>query len=310
VEGHLERWSIGEDLLRHLMAGGDPDGWVRLRAAHGGVPPGALGRAFLAGFIEDVEELYALAGRPVTSTAVAASGGGELMANLPLSVELDVDSAALGTRRVRLVGNLTHLAGTHVDVSYSRDHPSVVLRAGIGLLAAIAQGARTDGATVVGARVVRRAASDRDPVGSRELRLRGEDTEQRAKIARDALARLVDLTLRVRTGAVPLLRRSAWSITAETDVTQPLRAPLSTDVERDLSDLATQVVLGVSTLAEFADQVDGPLEEGLPEAATPVQRWSVALQGAFADAFGAGSAADDASVADAHGDARHAEGQR
>jgi hypothetical protein len=76
-------------------------------------------------------------------------------------------------------------------------------------------------------------------------------------------------------------------------------------VERDLSDLATQVVLGVSTLAELADQVDGPLEEGLPEAATPVQRWSSALQGAFADAFGAGSA--DAGT---DGDAHHAERER
>jgi exodeoxyribonuclease V gamma subunit len=287
VDGNLERWSIGEDLLTHLMAGGEPDSWLVLRAAHGGVPPGTLGRAFLAGFIDDVEELHTLAGRPVSSAAAAASGRGELVGNAQVSVELDVHSAALGVRRVRLVGSLSHVAGTHVDVSYSRDHPSAVLRAGVGLLAATAQGARAEGVAVVGARVVRRAASDRDPVGLRELHVRGEDSAARSGVARDALSRLVDLALRARSGAVPLLRYSSWSLDADTDVARPQRAPLSTDIERDLSDLATQVVLGVTTLAELADQVDGPLEEGLPAAATPVQRWSTALQGAFTDAFGA-----------------------
>ena len=286
VDGNLERWSVGEDLLAHLVAGGDPDSWTTLRAASGGVPPGALGRAFLAGFIDEVEELHGLAGRPVSAPAVAAAGRGTLMEDAPFSVELDVASAALGTRRVRLVGSLSHLAGTHIDVSYSRDHPSVVLRAGIALLAATAQGARTGGVDIVDARVVRRAASDRDPVGLRELRVRGEGPARRRDVARDALARLVDLALRVRAGAVPLLRHAAWSIDDAIDVARPQREPLSTDVERDLSDLATQVVLGVSTLADLADQVDGPLEEGLPSGATPVQRWSSALRGAFVDAFG------------------------
>jgi len=64
---------------------------------------------------------------------------------------------------------------------------------------------------------------------------------------------------------------------------------LATDAERDLSDLAMQVVLGVKVLADFAEQVDGPLEEGLPEAPTPVQRWSLALREPFVDAFGGGA---------------------
>jgi exodeoxyribonuclease V gamma subunit len=285
VDDHVARWGIGEGLLEHLVAGGTADGWLAVRPAHGGVPPGALGRAFLAGFIAEVEELHVLAERPVRSVPVAAAGDGVLLEHLPVSVELDVRSAALGTRRVRLVGSLPHVAGLHVDVSYSRDHPSALLRAGIGLLAATAQGHRDGGTDVVGARVVRRAAAEGAAAGRRDLTVRGAEAAERSEVARAALGRLVDLALRVRSGAAPLLRRSAWSIDGGTDIARPPRRPLATDVERDLSDLATQVVLGVTALADLADQVDGPLEEGLPAAPTPVQRWSLALREAFTDAF-------------------------
>jgi hypothetical protein len=96
----------------------------------------------------------------------------------------------------------------------------------------------------------------------------------------------------------PLLRRSAWSIDAGTDITRTPRKPLSTDVDRDLSDLATRVVLGVSRLEDLADQVDGPLEVGLPDAATPVQRWSLALRAPFEDAL---SSPMDAALASEEG---------
>jgi exonuclease V gamma subunit len=289
VDDHVARWGVGEGLLEHLVAGGTTAGWLAVRPAHGGVPPGALGRAFLAGFVAEVEELHALAERPVRSVSAAGSGDGALLASLPIGVELDVSSAVLGTTRVRVVGSLAHVAGLHIDVSYSRDHPSALLRAGVGLLAATAQGPRAGDAEMLGARVVRRAASDGGVAGRHELVVRGADAVERSEVARAALERLVDLALRVRSGAAPLLRRSAWSIDADTDVTRPPRGPLATDLERDLSDLATQVVLGVSGLADLADQVDGPLEEGLPEAPTPVQRWSLALRQPFVDAFGEGS---------------------
>ncbi len=289
VDDHVARWGVGEGLLEHLVAGGTTAGWLAVRPAHGGVPPGALGHAFLAGFVAEVEELHALAERPVRSVSAAGSGDGALLASLPIGVELDVSSAVLGTTRVRVVGSLAHVAGLHIDVSYSRDHPSALLRAGVGLLAATAQGPRAGDAEMLGARVVRRAASDGGVAGRHELVVRGADAVERSEVARAALERLVDLALRVRSGAAPLLRRSAWSIDADTDVTRPPRGPLATDLERDLSDLATQVVLGVSGLADLADQVDGPLEEGLPEAATPVQRWSLALRQPFVDAFGEGS---------------------
>jgi hypothetical protein len=82
-------------------------------------------------------------------------------------------------------------------------------------------------------------------------------------------------------GAWPaaLLPRSAWSIDATTDVRLPPSGTFKRDVERDLDDPAVGVVLGVSALSDLADQDDGPLEDGLPEAPTPVQRWSLALRG-------------------------------
>jgi len=288
VDDHIARWSIGEGLLEHLVAGGTADGWLAVRPAYGGIPPGSLGRAFLAGFIAEAEELHALADRPVRSVSAAAAGEGMLLDSLPIGVELDVRSAALGTRYVRLVGSLPHADGLHVDVSYSRDHPSALLRAGIGLLAATAQGPRGD-EEVAGAHVVRRAAADGASPARHDLRVRGADAAEQAEVARAALGRLVDLALRVRSGAAPLLRRAAWSIDEDTDIARPPREPLATDAERDLSDLAMQVVLGVAVLADFAEQVDGPLEEGLPEAPTPVQRWSLALREPFVDAFGGGA---------------------
>jgi hypothetical protein len=105
---------------------------------------------------------------------------------------------------------------------------------------------------------------------------------------------LVDLALRVRSGPAALLPRSAWSIDASTDVRLPPSGALKKDVERDLDDPAVGVVLGVASLAELADQQDGPLEEGLPDAPTPVQRWSLALRGPLERPFSrAAAAAED-----------------
>jgi hypothetical protein len=209
---------------------------------------------------------------------------------------------------VRLLGAVTHLDGTVVDVRYSSDHASQVVGAGVGLLAAVAQGSDVNGApdapqgaghagAVHAARIVRRApSSSRDdrPV-ERELTVAGDDAAERRARAREALAQLVDLALRVRTGPAALLPRAAWSIDATTDVRLPPSGTLKTDVARDLEDPAVGVVLGVGSLEELADQQDGPLEEGLPDAPTPVQRWSLALreplERPFARAAHAGGAA-------------------
>jgi hypothetical protein len=100
VEDTLARWRLSEELLAHLVAGGTADGWLAARPAYGGLPPGPVGRDLLASFVDEVTELHELAGRPVAE----APGRGRL-SSLPISVELDVVSAALGTQRVRIVGS-------------------------------------------------------------------------------------------------------------------------------------------------------------------------------------------------------------
>ena len=255
-----------------------PDGWLATRPAAGGIPPGRIGRSLLTGFVDEVVALHDAAGRPVSTAAAAsplAAQPGHRIELLPVGLELDLPAAAHGVRRVRLVGGVSHVDGSVVDVRYSSDHPSQVVAAAVGLLAAVAQ----DGSGVDRARIVRRAPSsarDEEPV-VRELAVQGEDATLRAERARDALTALVDLSLRVRTGPAPLLPRAAWSLDATSDVTLPPSGTLKSDVERDLADTALQVVLGVGSLAELAEQDDGPLEEGLPDAPTPVQRWSLAL---------------------------------
>ncbi len=278
VDDPLARWALGQDLLAHLTTGGNPDGWLATRPAAGGIPPGRIGRSLLTGFVDEVVALHEAAGRPVSTAAAAsplAARPGHRIELLPVGLELDLPAAVHGVRRVRLVGGVSHVDGSVVDVRYSSDHPSQVVAAAVGLLAAVAQ----DGPGVDRARIVRRAPSsarDEEPV-VRELAVQGEDATLRAERARDALTALVDLALRVRTGPAPLLPRAAWSLDATSDVTLPPSGTLKSDVERDLSDTALQVVLGVGSLAELAEQDDGPLEVGLPDAPTPVQRWSLAL---------------------------------
>jgi exodeoxyribonuclease V gamma subunit len=285
VDDPLARWAIGQDLLAHLTAGGTVEGWIATRPAYGGLPPGRLGRALLASFVEEVTALHDAAGRPVTvlsATIASRDRPGSLARTSPVGVELDVARGG-AVARVRLVGSVTHLDGTVVDVRYSRDHAAEVLSAGVALLAAVAQGpvAGATDAPIEAARIVRRAPSsarDTDPV-RRDLAVQGDDPAERAARARVALTELVDLALRVRSGPAALLPRSAWSIDATTDVRLPPSGTFKQDVERDLDDPAVSVVLGVSALSDLADQEDGPLEDGLPEAPTPVQRWSLALRG-------------------------------
>jgi exodeoxyribonuclease V gamma subunit len=316
VDDPLARWAIRQDLLAHLMAGGDVDGWLAVRPARGGLPPGRIGRALLESLVEEVVALHELAGRPlrsatrsVASSAASRAAGrspetappGRPVAILPVGVELDVESAALGTRRVRVVGGVAHMDGTVVDVRPSSDHDSQVVAAAVALLAAAAQGedapvgvaaggiaGSTEGSVAIGAaRVVRRArssSSDRTPV-VRELVIAGHDREARSERAREALSALVDLALRVRSGPAPLLPRSAWSIDATTDVARPPTGTLKSDAERDLAEPAVRVVLGAAALADLATQEDGPLEAGLPDAPTPVQRWSLALRAPLQRAF-------------------------
>jgi len=280
VDDTLRRWAIGDDLLAHLMAGGSVDGWLAVRPASGGIPPGRLGRTFLASFVDEVVAIHEEAGRPVTSVSAASPAlerPGTLLEVLPVGVELDLPPSVHGVERVRLVGGVSHVDGVVLDVAYSRDHPESVLRSAVRLLTATAQ--RSDDEVVHGARVVRRGArSGIDEPVRRELAVQGSDAAERAAVAQDALRALVDLALRVRSGPAALLPRAAWSIDEATDLAMPPSGRFAEDVKRDLSDPAVGVVLGVESLAELAAQEHGPLEEGLPDAPSPVQRWSLALR--------------------------------
>jgi len=297
VDDPLARWAIGQDLLAHLTAGGAVEGWIATRPAYGGLPPGRIGRALLASFVDEVTALHDAAGRPVTgisATIPSRDRPGTLVRTSPVGVELDITRRAeragrADVTRVRLVGSVTHLDGTVVDVRYSRDHAAEVLSAGVALLAVVAQGpvAGATDALIEAARIVRRAPSSARDTGPvrRDLAVQGDDPAERTVRARVALTALVDLTLRVRNGPAALLPRAAWSIDATTDVRLPPSGTFKQDVERDLDDPAVGVVLGVSALSDLADQEDGPLEDSLPEAPTPVQRWSLALRGPLEHPF-------------------------
>ena len=277
VDDPLARWAFGQDLLDHVVAGGDPAGWVAARPAAGGLPPGRIGRALLTGFVDEVVALHEAAGRP-TATAV------------PVGVDLPLDGAVHGVTRARLVGTVRHVDGGVVDVRYAADHASQTVAAAVALLATVAADVplpTAEGPAVPDvAHVVRRAPSqarDDTPV-VRALRLTGDATARTAT-ARAALTALVDLALRIRSGPAALLPRAAFHLDATVDLTRPATGTLRADVARDLDDPATAIVLGVTDLPDLAAQVDGPLEEGLPDAPTPAQRWSAALRAPLTDPF-------------------------
>ena len=114
----LQRWAVGDRLLRDRLAGLDLD---RCRAAEwrrGALPPGALGHALLAEVLDDVEELVAASARFVT---------GE-----PESRDVDV-TLQDGTRVVGTVGGVH--GDTIVRVEFSKLAAKQRVRAWVRLVA-------------------------------------------------------------------------------------------------------------------------------------------------------------------------------
>ncbi|MGH7786166.1 MAG: hypothetical protein ACRERC_04825, partial [Candidatus Binatia bacterium] len=58
---HLENWKIGDRLLRHVLAGADPDTVQRALGRSGDLPPGALGRFEYLAIRPQAEEIAAAA---------------------------------------------------------------------------------------------------------------------------------------------------------------------------------------------------------------------------------------------------------
>ncbi|SHK29106.1 DNA helicase/exodeoxyribonuclease V, gamma subunit [Pseudonocardia thermophila] len=114
----LARWSVGDRLLRDRLAGHDLDRARKAEWRRGALPPGALGDAFLAEVLDEVE--------PLVAAAEEVRGG-----EPPTDVDVDVQ-----VPDGRVVGTLSGIHGRRlVRVEFSRLAPKHRLRAWVQLLA-------------------------------------------------------------------------------------------------------------------------------------------------------------------------------
>jgi exodeoxyribonuclease V gamma subunit len=115
---NLEKWGVGDRLLRELLAGQDPRAVMLAEQLSGTLPPGGLGRADLEEVTRECQQLW---GRTV-----------DLRDGDRRSVDVDVD---LGDGR-RLTGTVSGVYGHRVvSLGYSRLKPKQRLRAWVDLLA-------------------------------------------------------------------------------------------------------------------------------------------------------------------------------
>ncbi len=117
----LGAWSIGDRLLRALLAGGDSDAVCAAEAARGLLPPGALGQQVLD---------------RARDKAVAIATAARAVADGPRS-SLEVDLELADGRR--LIGSVPDLVGEVLRATtFSRVSPKVRLAAWVRFLAAVA----------------------------------------------------------------------------------------------------------------------------------------------------------------------------
>ena len=116
--GGLEKWSIGDRILRDLLAGQSPEATFTAELLRGTVPPGNLGQAALQEVVQEAASLYAATSQVRTGTE--------------RSVDVDVD---LGDGR-RLTGTVTGVWDQRaVSLGYSRLGPKQRLSTWVDLLA-------------------------------------------------------------------------------------------------------------------------------------------------------------------------------
>ena len=114
----LEKWAIGDRLLRELLAGHDPVAVMTAEQLAGTLPPGALGTRTLDEVVEECQRLW--------------SRTSDLRVGEPRSVDVDVD---LGDGR-RLTGTVPGVYGGRiVSLGYSRLNARQRLHAWVDLLA-------------------------------------------------------------------------------------------------------------------------------------------------------------------------------
>jgi exodeoxyribonuclease V gamma subunit len=195
----LQRWAVGQRILRQLLAGTDLDAAVRAEIAGGTLPPGELRHQLLRDVANAAGAIHRLAVDEDVSGA-------------PTSVEVDVDADLVesGGGRVRVLGTVPGVRGdTVAEVSFSSLSPKTRLALWVRLLAVSA--ARPDrewqtvgiGKARHGGKLVRHRALDRP-------------AEQRATDAARLLGRLVALRQHGLCEPLPLPCKTAeaWASTA------------------------------------------------------------------------------------------------
>ena len=195
----LQRWGVGQRILRQLLAGIDLDAAVRAEIAAGTLPPGELRHALLTDVANTAGAIHRLA----TDEGVAGP---------PTSVEVDVDADLFesGGDPVRVLGTVPGVHGeTVAEVSFSSLSPKTRLALWVRLLAVSAARPEREWCTLgigrarSGGKVVRHRALD------------GPPEHRRAEAAR-LLGRLVALRRRGLCEPLPLPGKTAeaWASAA------------------------------------------------------------------------------------------------
>jgi exodeoxyribonuclease V gamma subunit len=199
---NLQRWAVGQRILRQLLAGVDLDAAVRAEIASGTLPPGELRHRLLAEVANSAEAIHRLA-------------VDEGVAGPPTSIEVDVDADLVesGGGRVRVLGTVPGVRGdTVAEVSFSSLSPKTRLALWVRLLAVSAARPEREWCTLGigkarnGGKLVRHRALD-------------GPAEQRAADAARLLGRLVALRQRGLCEPLPLPCKTAeaWASAAHRD---------------------------------------------------------------------------------------------
>jgi exodeoxyribonuclease V gamma subunit len=184
----LERYGVGQRLLDSVLAGIDGSAAIRAEIARGTLPPGVLGWPVVRSLWQEVEAIAARA------RELAPAGG----------VDADLIDVRLELPDGRLLSGTVPLANEDLilEAAFSRLAPRHRLVAWVRLLAAsAAEPARPLSAATVG-----RAASSREEAIGALARIPplGTAPDERAALARAALAVIVDLHDRGMREALPL----------------------------------------------------------------------------------------------------------
>ena len=173
----LERWGVGERILRACLAGGELDACIAAERARGGLPPGLLAESVLDGVRPVVEGLVAAARALPGGAAVAGS--------------VDVRVALPGGRT--LSGTVPGVAADVLrTVTFSRVNPRHRLAAWVRLLAlTAARPERAWSAATLGR--VRLGGGDHATITEARIAPLAAEPEARRALAVEHLGILVDL---------------------------------------------------------------------------------------------------------------------